>query len=435
MGPNAMSSVSQGLSAALLVARGCALALAMTLSSACASGSAERGETIYLSDCEAGARSGCTPGSDANDGRTEATPKRSLQAVRFNDLPRGSRVLLARGGAWSLTSPIELHNLQSSSQAPLLIDAYGPGDELPLIRSQAHVALQIGGRWGNVTDDGGYVIRNVVLQGAAIESDTRGVWLVQNVRDVTLDNVTVTGFRTGLQVQPGAPHGINGFTLRNSRVSGNRSFGMLFSGNGSVIENNVFEGNNFSGSAMNHAIYINGGGSRIVLRGNRFLGNSLVDGVCRGGNVTAHGRIDGLLIEGNTIAVPAAVNSCYGFSITAAYDGRDEFTGVVVRGNTIVDVGFTAIAANAAPGIVIEGNRVIYRQAGQQYSIWVPANRGAAANDARDQDAVVRDNIVCHLHASANSVPVSVTAPGSRLEGNRIIVGAAARSTPCNWKD
>lgn len=344
----------------------------------------------YFSDCQAGAAAGCVPGSNANSGTSPSAPRQNLTGFDFNNLPAGSQLLFARGGAWALSSPIEFHNLNVSAASPLVMDAYGTG-AAPVLRSSATMGMQFGGRWGNTSNDGGYVVRNITLQGSSPDADTRGVWLVQNVRDVVLDNVTISGFRTGLQIQPGTPYGISGFALRNSRVSGNRSFGMLFSANNSVVENNVFEGNNFIGSALNHAIYINGGGSNNVIRGNRFTRNSVVNGQCTGGNVTAHGNIDNLLVENNVIEQDTGTDQCGGFNFTAAYPDIEVFRSLVIRGNTVINVGPGAVIVDSAPGVVIEGNRSINATGRSHTLAW---NYGSAG-DTPMTNPVVRDNVLC----------------------------------------
>lgn len=383
------------------------------------------GRVYYFSDCQAGAAPNCVPGDNSNRGTSVANPKQSLSGFDVKALPAGTRLLFARGGAWS-NFTLTLENGNATPTNPLVLDAYGTG-AAPLFKTAGGNAIAIGGRWGNTSNDGGYTLRNLHLDGMG--SAEWGVWLVQNVRNVTLDNVDVTGFKIGVHSSSGSPHGVTGLAVRNSRINRNRSMGMLGSYTDSVIENNSFEGNNFSGSSFNHAIYVSGG-SRNIIRNNTFTANSAVDDVCLGGNVTVHGIVDGLLIEGNTIRQKAAKVSCYGFAVTAGYDTAEEFRNVVIRGNTIVNVGMTAIAVNSAPGVLVENNKVINTQDAQQYSIWIPANGRPSSKDAVDRDAIVRNNTVCLVH-QRNSVAVSVNVPGSQVSNNTVITGSAALAKTC----
>ncbi len=379
----------------------------------------------YFSDCQAGAAPNCVPGDNSNLGTSVSAPRQNPSGLNVKMLPAGTRLLFARGGAWS-NFALSLENSNATPTNPLVLDAYGSG-AVPLFKTAGGNAIAIGGRWGNTSNDGGYTIRNLHLDGMGTAE--WGIWLVQNVRNVTLDNVDVTGFKIGVHSSSGSPHGVTEVAVRNSRINRNRSMGMLGSFTDSVIENNSFEGNNFSGSSFNHAIYLSGG-SRNVIRKNTFTANSVVDGVCLGGNVTVHGVIDGLLIEGNTIRQKAAKVSCYGVAVTAGYDTAEEFRNVVIRGNTIVNVGMTAIAANSAPGILVENNKVINTQDTQQYSIWIPANGKASSKDAVDRDAIVRNNTVCLVH-QRNSVAVSVNVPGAQVSNNTVLTGSAALAKAC----
>ena len=362
-------------------------------------------------------------GNDANPG-TQALPKRNPASVDVNSLPGGSHLLLQRGGAWADFS-MNLENLNATPTNPLVIDAYGTG-AAPVLRTATGQAFRVGGRWGNTTNDGGYTIRNVVLDGMGTAE--RGLWFVQNVRGVTLDNVTIQNFRFGIESSLGVPHGVTGLTIRNSNISNNRSMGILGSYSDAVIEGSTFEGNNnITGSTGNHAIYFSHG-NRVTIRNNTFTGNSVVNGSCIGGNVTVHGVVDGLLIEGNTIRQVRSAISCYGFAITAGYTTAESFRNVVVRGNTVINVGMTSIAANAAPGILVENNRVINTQAAGQYGIWIPANGGADAGDAAEGGAIVRNNTICFAQAQGS---VGVSAPGAQASGNVIRFGADATTGAC----
>ncbi|MBT9526415.1 MAG: hypothetical protein IV105_14245, partial [Rhizobacter sp.] len=133
--------------------------------------------TYYFSDCQAGAAAGCQQGNNANPG-TQSAPKQTLAGINVDTLGVGSRLLFARGGAWS-NFTLSLENPHATPANPLVIDAYGSGAS-PLFRTASANTFQLGGRWGNTSNDGGYTIRNVRLDGMGTAD--RGLWLVQNVR-------------------------------------------------------------------------------------------------------------------------------------------------------------------------------------------------------------------------------------------------------------
>lgn len=379
---------------------------------------------LYFSDCQTGAAVGCVPGNNANPG-TLAAPKQNLSGINLNTLAAGTTLLFARGGAWNHAAT-RLENLNVTPSAPLVFDAYGSG-AAPRLRTASGTAFSVGGNWGNTTNDGGYTFRNLTLNG--LGSGHWGIWLVHNVRSVLVENVTITGFEIAINSSIAEPYGVNAITIRNSNLSRNSSMGLLGKMNDAVIENNVFEGNNFLGTVLEHAIYYSGG-RNTVIRNNRFLRNSVVNGVCTGGNVTVHGMVDGLLIENNLIEQTAGTSSCLGFSVIPGYTTAEWFRNVVIRGNTIVNVGTCAVCAGSAPGIVIEDNRAFKTNSDQLNGVMMPIGAGDAL-DAVDSNPVVRNNLLCQATPPANSSPARVSVSGSVVSGNQLLTGSNATSGAC----
>jgi hypothetical protein len=391
---------------------------------ACVVAPAPTGPVMHFSDCQAGAAPGCVPGNNANAG-TAAAPKRDLTGINLNTLPAGATLLFARGGAWNMAG-LRFENLNVSVTAPLTLDAYGTG-ERPLFRRTGSTMFQFGGNWGNTSNDGGYVIRNIVADGLDHAANSRGVWLVQNVSDVRLENVALLRFWTGIESSQGAPHNVVRFTLRGSEVSFNSHMGFNGRGQAFTFDGNRFEGNNFSGSGFNHAIYLSYGGAHVV-RGNLFVDNSTVSGRCTGGNVTFHGVIDGLLVEGNRIEVPAGDAGCYGISVTAGHDTVESFRNIVVRGNSVANVGMCAVCINSAPGAVVDGN-VSHTPGGRtHFGVWAEAN---GRTDTPSDGATVTNNVVCQAAASGNVQAVSWTPAGAVQSGNAVRAGAEAATGAC----
>lgn len=387
------------------------------------------GTVYYFSDCQPGAAAGCVAGSNSNPG-TLASPKRNLEGFNYNAQPAGTTLLFKRGGAW-LTALITLNNPNTTAAAPLVFDAYGTGDK-PLIRVPSGFTgnmFNLGGNWGNTNNDGGYVIRNLKIDGDG--TGDWGFWFVQNVRDVVIENNEVTGFRIAINSNDGTPYGVRGITLRNNNIHHNRAMGLLGHYDDMLIEGNTFEANNFGGSTFDHGTYI-GGGNNITLRNNRYVRNSVVDGVCRGGNMTFHGQIDGLLIEGNEIVQDDATDGCWLMSITQGYSSAEWFRNAVVRNNVLKNCGNTCMAAQSAPGILVEGNVVINDRATAQTAFGIGAGPGPWADgDAADANATVRDNVVCRRASGASGAVVSLNSPGGTATNNVLRTGADASTGPC----
>jgi len=381
------------------------------------------GRTYYFSDCQPGAAPTCVPGDDSNSGTSEKSPKRSLKAVDVNTLPAGSRLLFARGGSWNWSQTV-LENMQTSAAAPLVFDAYGSGP-LPTFGQSSGNMFHLGGNWNNSSNDGGYTFRNIKFDGRGTAD--WGFWFVHTVRDVVIENSEITGFRIGVNSNDSAAHGVTGVTLRNNNIHHNRAMGLLGHYNNLLIEDNLIEANNFSGSGFDHGTYI-GGGNNITVRNNRYIRNSVVNGVCQGGNMTFHGQIDGLLIEGNRIEQDAAAGGCWLMSITTGYTSAEWFRNTVVRNNKFINGGNNALVAQAAPGIVVEGNVAINTRPTKQLSFNIGG--GVGAGDTQDADAVVRNNTACQSGGATGSV-VNVNSPGAKVADNVILTGAAATTGVC----
>ncbi|RZJ12980.1 MAG: hypothetical protein EON50_10020, partial [Acidovorax sp.] len=387
--------------------------------------------TYHFADCQPGAATGCVPGSNANPG-TQAAPKQNLVGINVNALPAGAALLFARGGSW-VVGTTTFENMNARADAPITLDAYGAGPA-PLLttHNNAIAPFELGGRYSNTSNDGGYVFRNLRIHGS--NTSAWGFWLNGNVRDVTLENLEISGFAIAIHSQARVPHGVNNVVISNSHIHHNGSMGILGQFRDSVIEGNLFEANNFSGSGFNHGTYLSGSdglsGINVTLRNNRYIRNSVVNGVCQGGNMTFHGQMDGVLIEGNRIEQDAATDGCWEMSITQGYDSAEWFRNFVVRNNKLINAGNTGMAVQSAPGIVIEGNVIINTQTTFQTAINV-GHTEYGNGDVPDGNAVVRNNVACFPTPYAGSSVVRVTTPNSVVTNNTVVTGAAATTGVC----
>ena len=380
--------------------------------------------TYYFSDCQAGASAACVQGSNGNAGTSATAPKQSLSSIDVNTLPVGSRLLFARGGVWT-NFAVSFRNLNATPTQPIVLDAYGSG-AAPWLKANG-TAIHFGA-YNDTISDGGYTIRNLKLDGQNI-AGSWGFFLHNAVRNVTIENMEITGFELGIHSQQTTGQENVALAVRNSNIHHNSGMGMLGDAVDMVLEGNTFAYNNFSGSTFNHAIYLSGQGRNGVIRNNTFTNNSVVNGVCQGGNVTVHGQWDGLLIEGNTITQAASAEGCWGFSITPGYANSAEwFRNTVVRNNTITNLGGCAVCVVSAPGIVIESNRIFNNQASQ---IAVTVSQPWEAGDDAGTAPTVRDNTVCFAQPNANSSAVAVRVAGGTVSGTVYRTGADASTGAC----
>ena len=339
---------------------------------------------------------------------------------------------------------MQVHNLNVTAAAPLVFDSYAPawgGTARPvLMAGGAFYAFQTS-HYNRTEDTGGYVLRHLKLDGGG--STQWGVHLRNLSHDILLEDLEITGFQIALHFQNESP--IGKVTVRGSRIHRNSDMGMLGSSNGLTMEGNTFEANNFSGSPFSHAVYLGGHGTRGAIRNNTFTANSVctqapcADGnavdarTCRGGNVTVHGQWDDLLIEGNTIAQQASTGSCYGFSVTPGYNSAEFFRRVVLRGNTVSNVG-CAVCVGAANAPLIEDNRLFNTQGSAMVAVALGANVGTRGENGDDVDdgATVRNNTLCSTWAGQGGAFVQAVNAGTyAATANVVRTGADASTGAC----
>lgn len=376
--------------------------------------------TYYFSDCAAGAAAGCVQGSNNNPG-TLAAPKQNLSGVNINALPAGQQLLFARGGAWDGFS-VQAYNRNATQAAPIVFGAYGEGAP-PLLRTTG-VAFGFALQWGESESNGGYVVRNLRIDGGG--TATAAISASKMASHITLEGLDVSRFQIAILMHDNT---VRSLALRNSNIHDNVQHGLLGSGSNWTIEGNTFERNGDARPPSTHAIYFSSGvvNSGLVVRGNTFRDNSQQGGACRSGNLTAHGLIDGALIEGNTIEAATYGPGCRGISITAGYAAQEYMRNFVVRGNTVRNAG-ACVAFSAAPGIVIDGNKCVDNTANSFALIETASNPTSGGDDA-DGGAVVRNNIVCSTTAAAGAL-ISVRAAAA-VDGNTLRTGADSTTGPC----
>jgi len=316
---------------------------------------------------------------------------------------------------------LNLENTNATAASPLVFDVYGTG-AAPLWRSSG-TAVNFGA-YGSTVNDGGYVFRDLKMQGAGM--GTWAFFLHGALHDVTIERVEMSGFAIGVHSQ--GQGAVRGITIRNSNIHHNVEHGLLGGANDLTIEGTTFAYNNESGGGFEHGIYLSAApGYNAVVRNNRFTNNSAPGGVCNGGNLTVHGQWDGMLIEGNTVEQADSVIQCYGISLNPGYDSAEWMRNVVIRNNTTVDVG-CGICTSSTPGILVEGNRIIEtvpRAAGINVGLAVPD-----PGDAADSGAVVRNNTACFVQNSGQSW-VRVGGDGATATNNPLVSGASATTGVC----
>jgi len=352
-------------------------------------------------------------GDNANPG-TEASPKRDLSGLNHNSLPAGSTLRFRRGDVWTGMSKT-LENLNTNADAPLVFEDYGQGDR-PEFQALSNNMFNLGGNWNNQSNDSGYAFRNLKLNGMGTAEWC--FWFVHRVSDVIIENCEITGFRIGINSNDTPEHTVTNIIIRYCQIHHNRAMGLLGHYSNLLLQGNHIYANNFGGSAFDHGTYI-GGGHNIHIVSNHYDRNSVVNGVCTGGNMTFHGQIDGLLIENNIITQDASTS--WLMSITQGYTTPEWFRNVVVRGNMLINSGNTAMAIQSAPGVLVENNTIVNDQGTAQTAIFIGSNPSTKGDDA-DGNAVVRNNRIIRRNGSTGTPVQFLNAPGSVQTNNEVIL-------------
>jgi len=393
---------------------------------------AASGPVYYFADCQQGALPGCVAGDNANAGTSPLAPRRTLAGINIDALPAGTQLLFARGGAWTDVGMI-ISNPNVTAERPLVFASYASawgGEARPWFKVGSLTQIFVFGWYNETQNDGGYTIRGLKLDGlrnAGGTTSSAGIFVGNNVHHVLLEDLDISGFHIAVQAQENGAHPTT-YTLRNSYIHHNAGMGLLGDGTDVVIENNLFEANNYSGSAFNHAIYLGGHGRNGIVRNNRFVRNSVVNGRCTGGNVTVHGQWDGLLIENNSIEQDASDMGCYGFSINGGYDTAEWFRRVVVRGNRVINLGGCAVCLTSAPGVVVENNLIVNDHATYNLGIVIPDRTPGPGDDA-DGGAIIRNNTIVLQRAVAWNEAIALRAnsgTGHTVVSNLIYFGTGS---------
>ncbi len=411
--------------------------------------------SYYVCDCLEAADAQCLPGDDSADGRTPSSAWRSYDMARtaFSAIEAGDRIRFCRGGAFDAGTSGRWVNDACRVDRPCTITDYLPGwaggDEMrPVIRQERPggygFAFENG---GPARHEEGYVLENLDIRGLVDGGSARfGVFLYNDVDDVTIRNVHVEGFNVGVHVgssnecaeDDAVCDGVNDrISLIDSSVMYNSEQGWLGGSSGSVIEGNYFEGNG-TRAIFDHNIYVSSTVAETV--GMRVVGNRSyrsapqAAGECGGASLVVHGNHTDLAISGNTIweDVGAAQEECWGIAVDPGYSSAEAFTDVIVSGNTVRNVGNVGIGVAACVACTIENNVVVSEQAFAVRAIAAP-DRTAGDGDAEMTGVTVRSNSIYLAGDSDSSIGIVMSGEGTghKVVSNAIHYAGAGNDFSC----
>ncbi|MCB9325779.1 MAG: T9SS type A sorting domain-containing protein [Lewinellaceae bacterium] len=380
--------------------------------------------TYYVCDCAAGADPNCIVGNDANNGTSSSTPWQTTTKVSavFNSLQAGDHVLFAKGGAWFDASLAQVYNYNASASNPIVFDSYAPswgGTAKPILtesRTGTNLFNFVDG--GNADHDEGYIVRNLDLRGGG-----SGQWAVFAYNDadyITLENLDISGFGIGVHcaganaLNAGADGQNQHMKLLNSTITDCYAQGFLGGGDYLQIEDCYFENNGFAAAIYNHNIYVSKG-DKVIIRHNELYKSAVINGQADGVSMVVHGLHDSLLIEGNYVHEdPGMVGgNAWGIAVDpGGYGVPEGATGLIIRGNLLVNTFNTGIAITSCPHAFIENNVIIQENAGDFNAILGP-DRMRDNDDLPMTNVTIRNNSIYLRNANVNTRAISLGDEGA----------------------
>ncbi|MCO6431170.1 MAG: right-handed parallel beta-helix repeat-containing protein [Deltaproteobacteria bacterium] len=358
----------------------------------------------------------CPNGSDSGPGTLSQPWKTAQHAVaQLNKLPGGTTIAFCRDGVFPVSGSMFVYNRQCNASTPCTIRDYGNGLKKPrLVGAGGHLFRIENG--GNAIDDGGYVLANLELQGQLSQGAPAGagIFIYNGVKDTLIQDLEINDFALGVQIAGSNPpasgnDGLNErIKVQGCTITNNRSQGFLGSGNGVEVKYNTFDNNGFGRINLDHNLYWGKAGNNIpsnngVIACNTLVRSTVISGKCQGAHLVVHGEHNDLLIEGNIITESpgVAAANCWGIAADGGYSantatgytGYEVFRRLIIRGNTVANVGNIAIGCQGCVDSVIENNSIINYQGFGVTGIAVP-NKAPNNIDEPVSNITIRNNSV-----------------------------------------
>jgi parallel beta-helix repeat protein len=417
------------------------------------------GTIYYACDCGTGADSTCKPGDDTKDGKSPATAWQSFAKLQgqFATMNPGDTLAFCRGGVFAAT-PTYWVNGKCQANNPCTVRDYVPTG------GSASLAIPkiVGGELslanpGNATHEEGYQFLNLYMDGGPGYAIEFGVLAGNDIKDVLLCGVTLTGYQNGMYVANSGPAATNSnsdtlnarITLRGSQILNSSNLGYLGTCTGCAVEYTLFD-HNGDASNLDHDIYFSGAadgnGTHYTPTGERIVGNQLfhaaqgTGNVCVGNPLVVHGNHDGLLIQGNYIEQDpgTAGGGCWGISVGPGYDNYPEsFTNVVIAQNTVVDTGNVGIFMASCKNCTVEDNLVIQSQSGfDTTGISVHLTSARNPEDQMQTGVQVLNNTIYFDQPSARATGIAVGLEGTNyVVASNVVVSTSAVQFECYGYD
>ena len=329
-----------------------------------------RGTVHYYCDCGTGASGSCIPGSDANNGLTTSTPKRTIAAAmaNFSTLSSGDTVALCQGGAFDTATTFSIGSSGRCAANDACNDLrdFAPttftATAKPIINYSGNANIF------NFTSNGGVRIFNLALNnhlGPYYGNNSNSsyvAFIYKNAHDITFGNVSMDGFAYALYSESNAGN-VSNINITGNTITNNIAMGWLGGADNLNLSYNVFDGTG-SDSGGDHAIYMYSYAtiSNVNIVGNDIRGQS--SATCKGTMMVAHAAVDGLHVNDNHVenVTNDPSGACWGISFNNISGGThpEYLRNAEFSGNTIINTGNVGLSVSSCPSCVIKNNLIIH---------------------------------------------------------------------------
>lgn len=363
-------------------------------------------------------------------------PKRNPINFNMDNLNPGDSIRLARGSHWVDAFGMFIENPTGSMSRDdmIVFEDYDPGlgaTGRPKFTASTY-GLFIGGFGGSgPATRGGYLFRNIEVEGPYSDADDAGILLNPPHKWVIFENCKVQGYQAGISVRSEAAASNSYVLILDCQLEGNRLAGVLGCCSQFVIENSDFTGNGALHS-LTHAAYIGSSqheSSGVTIRQNRMIDNNIdEDGVCVGGNLTIRGMLRGTHINDNIVRNTGGKFEvdAWGISHRPAYSSEEYHLYTAIRRN-VVENFQTLITFSSAPGCIVEGNQLLDEGNVADGTpavnfIGFPVADLSEEDTTQDDAAIVRNNSIRSLAPRIGTRGVLILEGNTNHAGDNIVI-------------
>lgn len=396
------------------------------------------GTVYYYCDCGTGREDGCVAGADTNAGTSAAAPRRTIgnAAARFSSLAVNDTVALCKGGAFNVTSTLDIG---STGRCPAGVACNDLREYQPTSFGTAKPILNWSTSnqflfkfWGT----GDIRILNIKLQGNG-SAGNDGFYLYDSAHNITIGNVDLDNFIMAIYDESNA--GNNSYIkVTGNNISNSHSFGYLGSSDNSDISYNYWL-NNGSSNNGDHTIYL---ASHAEVRNVNVIGNYIqgqYGSTCLGAPVEGHFQVDGFLVKDNVVDISEAAwaPGCFGMEFNNETDDPHPIyhRNSIFAGNTIINGGNTGFNVTGCNGCYIENNLIIFTISDNtnHYGMRIPiqASRGGGFGDDINTANVIRNNNVYYASTAnhgGRGIVVGVEGAGHIISNNSVVYASSSLS-------